>query len=59
MGIGERIKEVRNNCGLTQQSFSDRIKLRRQTIAAYEIGTVTPSDRTIIDICREFDVSEV
>ena len=59
MGIGERIKEVRKNCGLTQQSFSDRIKLSRQTIAAYEKGTVTPSERTIIDICREFDVSEV
>lgn len=58
MGIGERIKEVRKSLSLTQQSFSDRIKLKRQTIAAYEIGTVTPSDRTIIDICREFDVSE-
>lgn len=59
MGIGERVKEVRKRLGLTQQSFSDRIKLKRQTIAAYEIGSITPSDRTIIDICREFDVSEV
>ncbi len=56
--IGTRIKEVRKSVGLTQQAFSDIINLKRQTIAAYEIGTVAPSDRTITDICREFNVNE-
>ncbi len=56
--IGTRIKEVRKSVGLTQQAFSDIINLKRQTIAAYEIGTVVPSDRTITDICREFNINE-
>lgn len=58
MGIGERIKQIRKWKCLTQQAIADKLGLKRQTIAAYEIGTVTPSDRTILDICREFDVRE-
>lgn len=58
MGIGERIKQIRKGKCLTQQAIADKLGLKRQTIAAYEIGTVTPSDRTILDICRKFDVRE-
>ena len=58
MEIGERIKEVRKSKKITQQAFADAIGLKRNTIANYEIGNVEPSDRTISDICREFNVSE-
>lgn len=58
MGIGERIKEVRRAFKKTQQAFADAIGLKRNTIANYEIGNVLPSDRTISDICREFNVNE-
>lgn len=58
MSIGERIKEVRKRAGLTQQKFADRIGLKRNTIGNYEINLIEPSDRTILDICREFDVRE-
>lgn len=58
MSIGERIKEVRKKSGLTQQKFADRIGLKRNTIGNYEINLIEPSDRTILDICREFDVRE-
>lgn len=58
MGIGERIKEVRKVRNKTQQAFADTIGLKRNTIANYEIGNVEPSDRTISDICREFNVNE-
>ena len=58
MGIGERIKEVRRASKKTQQAFADAIGLKRNTIANYEIGNVLPSDRTISDICREFNVNE-
>lgn len=58
MGIGERIKEVRKAQKKTQQALADAIGLKRNTIANYEIGNVEPSDRTIADICREFDVNE-
>lgn len=58
MSIGSRIKEVRKNSGLTQQKFADIINLKRNTIGSYEIDLIVPSDRTIVDICREFDVNE-
>ena len=58
MTIGERIKKLRQSQKRTQQSMADALNLKRQTIAAYEIGTIAPSDRTISDICREFNVSE-
>lgn len=56
--LGERIKDVRQSLGKTQQEFADRIGLKRNTIATYEMGKSLPSDRTISDICREFGVSE-
>lgn len=58
MNVGGRIKEIRKACGATQQTFADKIGLKRNTIANYEIGNAIPSDRTITDICREFDVNE-
>ena len=56
--IGVRIKEIRKARKRTQQEFANAIGLKRNTIANYEIGQVQPSDRTISDICREFDVNE-
>lgn len=58
LSIGERIKEVRKKSGLTQQKFAERIGLKRNTIGNYEINLIEPSDRTILDICREFDIRE-
>ena len=58
MTIGERIKCVRTEKGFTQQKFADALGLKRNTVGGYEIGTVVPSDRTIIDICDKFHVNE-
>lgn len=56
--IGERIKEVRLLNGLTQQSFADKLGLKRNTVGGYEINSVTPSDRTICDICDKFAINK-
>lgn len=56
--IGERIKKARRAKGMTQQAFADAIGLKRNTVATYEMGKSLPSDRTITDICRAFDVSD-
>ena len=53
-----RIKELRNAAGLTQQEFADRIGVKRNTVATYEMGRSTPSDSAITLICREFNVNE-
>ena len=59
MSIDLRIKQIRKACKITQQNLADRLGLKQNTIASYEIGKLSPSDRTIADICREFGVSEV
>ena len=43
---------------MTQQAFADRLNLKRNTVGSYEVNVVEPSDRTISDICREFNVNE-
>ena len=56
--VNERIKKLRKSLGLTQQEFSDRIKVKRNTVATYEMGRSMPSDAAISLICREFNVNE-
>ena len=56
--INERIKKVRAHAELTQQQFADRIKVKRNTVATYEMGRSVPSDAAIALICKEFHVSE-
>lgn len=58
MTIGERIKKVRKAIGLTQQDFADKIGIKRNSLANYEIGRNTPLDAILVSICREFDVNE-
>ena len=56
--MDERIKELRKALGLTQQEFSDRIGVKRNTIAQYESGRNEPLDAVITLICRTYGVSE-
>lgn len=55
--IGERIKQLRKELGMTQEKFADRIGLKRNSVALIELGRET-SDQTIFAICREFRVNE-
>lgn len=56
--IGERIKFIRKESGLTQQKFADRIGAKQNTIAQYEIGRNIPLDPVVTAICKEFDIQE-
>ena len=56
--MGDRIKQIRLEAGLTQMQFAERIGLSRNYIALIETGSREPSERTISDICREFGVSQ-
>lgn len=56
--MNERIKELRKALSLTQQEFAERLSLKRNTIATYEMGKSVPSDRTITDICEKYNVNE-
>ena len=54
----ERIAEVRKNAGLSQSEMAERLGLSRNFISLMENGNRIPSDRTISDICRIFDIQE-
>lgn len=56
--MNNRLKELRNELHLTQQKFADRLGVKQNTIAQYEMGRNDPSNAVIISICREFNVSE-
>lgn len=56
--MSERLKKLRKALDLTQQEFADRLGIKRNTVAQYEIGRNEPIDAVIISICREFDVNE-
>lgn len=56
--MNERIKELRKTIGITQQELADKLGLKRNTIATYEIGKAIPSDRVISDLCNKYSVNE-
>ncbi|MCD8038899.1 MAG: helix-turn-helix transcriptional regulator [Lachnospiraceae bacterium] len=56
--MGARIKELRKSLGLTQQEFADRLKIKRGTVAQWEIERNEPIDAVVNLICREFHVNE-
>lgn len=57
--MNERIQIIRKNLSLTQEEFGARIGgLSRNYVWMLEKGDRIPSDRTINDICREFNVQE-
>lgn len=56
--IGERIKQLRKELGMTQAKFGERVGIKQPSLAAIESGENTPSDQTVAFICREFRVNE-
>lgn len=55
--INTRIAAVIQASGLTKTAFAERVKVSQQHISRLAKDG-TPSDRTIVDICREFGVNE-
>jgi transcriptional regulator with XRE-family HTH domain len=56
--MNKRIAMVRKQSGLNQQDFAEKIGLTKNYVSLMETGARSPSDRTISDICRIFDVQE-
>ena len=55
--MNERIKQLRKALGYTQQEFAERIGVKRNTIAQYEIGRNEPIDSVVNLICKEYSVN--
>lgn len=55
--MNSRILQVRKNLKLTQDDFAKKIGLSKNFVWMVEKGERTPSERTLKDICREFNVN--
>ena len=53
-----RILKIIKDSKLNQEDFGLRLNLTKNYISLIETGNRIPSDRTISDICREFNVNE-
>lgn len=56
--INSRIAAVIKASGLTKTAFAEKLKVSQQHISRLAKNGI-PSDRTIWDICREFNVNEI
>lgn len=57
--INDRIAWCVKDSKLTKTAFAERINVSQQFVSNLCLGKTNPSDRTIADICREFNISEV
>lgn len=57
MTVGERVKYLRNELGLNQTEFAEKINIKRSTVAGYENNSRKVIDRAIADIVREYNVN--
>lgn len=56
--IRDRIKIIRQELGMSQAEFGEKISLERSAISLIERKQRNATERCIKDICREFNVNE-
>lgn len=57
--MNNRLKELRENLGLTTRSLGEKLSLSAGTITNMEKGVRNITERTIKDICNKFNVNEI
>lgn len=55
--IGEKIKELRKNKGLSQTVLASKLKTTQDTISLWELGKSYPDIEMVVKICTFFNVS--
>jgi len=58
MTIGERIKILRKELGLTLEKLGEKLGVTKSSLSMIENGKANPGEQTIILVCREFNVNE-
>lgn len=57
--LGQKLKELRQSCNLTQQDAADKMGLKSgSTISMWESGKTEPDVITFLALCCEYGVSE-
>lgn len=55
--LGERIGYIIESLGMKKTAFAERLNVSQSFISQLCSGVKQPSERTIMDICREFRVN--
>ncbi len=56
--FNKRISYLIEQLGIKKTAFAERINVSQPYVSQLCSGASNPSDRTIVDICREFNVNE-
>ena len=56
--VKDRIRKIRKELDLTQQKFADKLSVKRNTVAQWELGINALTDQVVASVCREFNVNE-
>lgn len=54
---GKRLREIRQEKGITQKELANLLSTTQSTIGKYEREELEPNVETIINICKIFNVS--
>ena len=55
--MGDRIKKLRTERGMTQPNLAERLNVTRSAIAAYENGSRLPSLDVLMKLSKQFNVT--
>lgn len=55
--FGKRLRELRENAGLTQKQLAERIWVSKAAISNYELYERNPSPEVLLKLARVFNVS--
>lgn len=57
MDFAEKIKELREEKGLSQQQLANELKISQSAIAKWELSKTQPTAKTLLLVAKYFDVS--
>lgn len=57
MTLGNKIRKIRNDAGLTQEEFARKLQVSQKTISSWETDRTSPDMEQTIEICNIFDLT--
>ena len=57
MNVGQRMKELRLDKGLTQQDLADKLGIDRSNYSKYELGKLESNNAMLVSLSQIFGVS--
>ena len=55
--IGERIRQLRSEKGMSQEQLAEALHISRQAISKWETGESIPDTERVMLLCRVLDIS--